>query len=352
MLERAVALLSAGNALAIFPEGTSHSDPDLRPFRSGAARIALAASALRAARGETEGVSVVPCGLYYNRKARFRSNAVLNFGPALSAPVLPLGAGHEPPQSAAVELTRAFEKALRAVTVHASSMEALQLAARAERLLRGADSDEGREPNPKDGKDAQRWRTRQQLIKGYEQLRSAQPQRLAAALERFERFEDFVEGHGLRVEQRVVFPARELMRGALLGIAVGALLLPWAAWGLLANLVTYQGIAWLSGKVSKGEEDVIATAKVLGGLLLYPFTWFLQAAVVGAMFGGLWGLLYLVLSPIAALSALAFVERATRQLTHSVVLTKLALRPGLRRQIVAERAALRAMILELAEHLP
>jgi hypothetical protein len=190
------------------------------------------------------------------------------------------------------------------------------------------------------------------LIKGYELLCRTEPQRLAAALQRFEEFEDFVEGHGLRVEQRVVFPARELLQGALLGTAVGAVLLPWAAWGLLANVATYRGIAWLSGKYSKGEEDVVATAKVLGGLLLYPLTWLLQAALIGVVFGVSWGLAFLVLSPVAALSALAFVERATRQLTHSVVLTKLALRPGLRKQIVAERAALRALIVELAEHLP
>jgi 1-acyl-sn-glycerol-3-phosphate acyltransferase len=40
---RCRALLAEGEAIALFPEGTSHSDPSLRPLKTGAARIALSA---------------------------------------------------------------------------------------------------------------------------------------------------------------------------------------------------------------------------------------------------------------------------------------------------------------------
>jgi len=39
------ALLQRGGAIAIFPEGTTHSEPRLKSFKTGAARIALGCSA-------------------------------------------------------------------------------------------------------------------------------------------------------------------------------------------------------------------------------------------------------------------------------------------------------------------
>ena len=42
---RCRAVLASAGALALFPEGTSHSDSQLRPLKTGAARIALSAAA-------------------------------------------------------------------------------------------------------------------------------------------------------------------------------------------------------------------------------------------------------------------------------------------------------------------
>src|SRR5262245_30251952 len=45
VFERVAAHLSRGGNILIFPEGTSHSEPQLAPLRSGAARMLLAAAA-------------------------------------------------------------------------------------------------------------------------------------------------------------------------------------------------------------------------------------------------------------------------------------------------------------------
>ena len=83
---RCRAELAAGGALALFPEGVSHSDPQLRPLKTGAARIALSAEAEHD--GQL-GVTVVPVGLYYERKALFRSSVLLVVGePIAVAPLL------------------------------------------------------------------------------------------------------------------------------------------------------------------------------------------------------------------------------------------------------------------------
>ncbi len=69
-------LLGQGGAVAIFPEGISHDELELQPLRTGAARIALGA----AFDEHAAGVTIVPVGLVYDAKARFRSRALIDVG--------------------------------------------------------------------------------------------------------------------------------------------------------------------------------------------------------------------------------------------------------------------------------
>jgi 1-acyl-sn-glycerol-3-phosphate acyltransferase len=66
--------LAAGAHLVIFPEGVMHPEPELLPLKTGAARIAIGASA-----HGTE-VAIVPVGLVYEERGRWRSHAVVRFG--------------------------------------------------------------------------------------------------------------------------------------------------------------------------------------------------------------------------------------------------------------------------------
>ena len=69
---RARDVLRRGGSIAIFPEGTTHSDSRLRELKTGAARIALGA--------EMESIAIVPTGIYYTAKQTFRSEALAWFG--------------------------------------------------------------------------------------------------------------------------------------------------------------------------------------------------------------------------------------------------------------------------------
>jgi len=61
--------------LAIFPEGVMHLDPTVRRLKTGAARIGLGA-----AQSGVRGVVIVPIGLVYGDRGRFRSSATLRCG--------------------------------------------------------------------------------------------------------------------------------------------------------------------------------------------------------------------------------------------------------------------------------
>jgi glycerol-3-phosphate O-acyltransferase / dihydroxyacetone phosphate acyltransferase len=71
--------LARGAAVALFPEGTSHNRPHRLPLKTGAARIALEAEV----RHGPLGLSILPVGIVYDDKARFRSRAIVQVGPPL-----------------------------------------------------------------------------------------------------------------------------------------------------------------------------------------------------------------------------------------------------------------------------
>ncbi len=139
------ALLGAGGVVALFPEGISHNEPTLQPLRTGAARIALGA----AADDGTSGIVMVPVGLVYDSKARFRSRALVKVGSP--QPVDPWIARYQADAHGAVrEFTAGLTDQLHAVvTTFRSWQEAEVLAAIAD--LVAAPGPKGTGPDPLDG---------------------------------------------------------------------------------------------------------------------------------------------------------------------------------------------------------
>jgi 1-acyl-sn-glycerol-3-phosphate acyltransferase len=74
--------LQQGDAVCIFPEGVSHSDAQLRPLRTGAARLAL-----DFIDSGGRDLQVVPVGLVYEAKERFRSSVWVRFGSPMDVAV-------------------------------------------------------------------------------------------------------------------------------------------------------------------------------------------------------------------------------------------------------------------------
>ncbi|MFT5195649.1 MAG: glycerol-3-phosphate O-acyltransferase/dihydroxyacetone phosphate acyltransferase, partial [Candidatus Promineifilaceae bacterium] len=70
-------ILHQGGAMAIFPEGKTHSESYLSEFKTGAARIALSAEA-EAEWGDD--LRIVPVGLWYEDKTMFRSSVLVVIG--------------------------------------------------------------------------------------------------------------------------------------------------------------------------------------------------------------------------------------------------------------------------------
>lgn len=156
-------LLAGGGALALFPEGTSHDRPALQPLRTGAARIALEAEA----RCGPLGVRIVPVGLLFEEKTRFRSRALVVVGEPIA-----VAAGKARDEAAAArELTAAVAEGLRRVTLNFGSWDQARLVDRAAELFAG--EEEGPSLAAEFGR-------QQALLAGSDELAARHPERLAA----------------------------------------------------------------------------------------------------------------------------------------------------------------------------
>lgn len=77
MFRAAYTILEEGKCIGIFPEGTSQTDRKVLKLKTGTARIALGAERQNDFK---LGVTIIPLGLYFTARHRFRSNVLLNFG--------------------------------------------------------------------------------------------------------------------------------------------------------------------------------------------------------------------------------------------------------------------------------
>lgn len=132
------AALADGAAVALFPEGISHSEPSLAPLRTGAARIALGAAPLVGA-----AFPIVPVGLVFRQKDVFRSDALVLVGDPLTWQDL-ADRGVDDGE-AMRELTARIEAALRQQTVNLAAWRDEPLVEAALRIW-DAEADERLEP--------------------------------------------------------------------------------------------------------------------------------------------------------------------------------------------------------------
>jgi glycerol-3-phosphate O-acyltransferase/dihydroxyacetone phosphate acyltransferase len=331
-------LLSRGGVLALFPEGASHDEPRLLGLKTGAARIALGVAA-------KEGLRIVPAGLYYTWKTRFRSSALLSFGRPLEVAAFPLDERGEPPPGATKELTRRIEAALSEMTLQAESREALDLARRAERIF-------SIEPEGSETPLAGQLDLRRRFVEGASRLKERDPARYAAIRERLDRFESERREAGLPLEHLTSerLTARSLAH--LVAANLGSLLLlPLAVLGAFLHYPAYRLAGFLANRFAEGEEDQLATIKAGSSVLLFPATWAFSAAAIGILLGRTAALVTAVLAPTSGYAALRASESLDVLIGRGRALLYILSRSYSAGRLVAERRAIREAFLQAAGEL-
>ena len=323
MFQAAFDALASGSAIGLFPEGTSHSDPELKPLKTGAARIALGCFRTTNCRPR-----IVPVGLVLRAKQTFRSEALAVLGEPVAWDDLE---SDEDPERVR-ELTRRIDDALRRVTVNLDAWEDGPLVETAEAIYRAEVLESvaaDRQPSDPDAPDDSPHLDRQRierlavatkiLSERRQHPEALEDPDLVPDLLRYEQ-----ELRSLRMTPRDVAVSRTLARS--LRWVAGRLYL----FGLPSILTAVVGywLFWLpyrlTGILSQRlapSIDQLATYKVLAGALCYG-TWVVSLSILGAVgAGSLWPVLdvwwarvftfglFLVLLPLVGMAGLAVRER-------------------------------------------
>jgi 1-acyl-sn-glycerol-3-phosphate acyltransferase len=342
-LERLGAILDRGGAVCLFPEGISHSDPGLRGFHSGAARVAVAFTRRH---GTSLPLTVVPVGLHYTDKDRFRSSVWLRVGEPIDAPGWL--AGH--PGADARALTQEVYARVRAITLnYETRRESVVLGLAAEIVATG-----GAMPAPlgRDEPEVAAWfRLLARLQDGYRQLSEDDPEVVEALGRRIGRYRSALRKAGILPAE--VFLPMHAGRAALFVLRELELLIvgaPLAAWGILHHVVPYFATRSAARTLST-DEDHWATNTVYPGLVIFGAWYLVLLALAWWLLPHAWAALYSVLLPYAGYYALLYRERAGSAFRRTRTFLRFLVRPALQRELAAEGRAILDEIGALATRL-
>jgi 1-acyl-sn-glycerol-3-phosphate acyltransferase len=334
-------LLTSGVAIGICPEGVSHNEPRLKPLKTGAARIALAA----ASSAEEINLQIVPAALYYTEKTSFRSSALLHFAKPISVAPVILEPDGTPPRVKVRELSSQIEKAMRDVMLHAEQEEALVLIDRAERIF---SAEEISEPDEEQRLDRS-LRLRQRFLAGYAFYHKHAPRRIDAIESRISVFEQELSQAGIDPSDLSLHStAGGTILSLLARILTCALMAPFALFGAAVHYPAYRLAGYLSRRLGT-EQDVLSTFKIISAMLLFPLTWIAVALTAEALTGWAIALVFLLVVPMCGYFAVRFFEEIDQFLGSLAALSMFLMRRRFFVRLLAERAAIRREILALGE---
>ena len=290
--EKMFAALGRGAAVGIFPEGISHDESRLARLKTGAARIALGA----ARRHPSHRVRVVPCGLHYVTRQRFRSSVLIQFGAPIEVDADRLAVEREDPPAAVRELTDELESRLLSLTVNADDWETVRVLDGVRRLYQPP-----RIRLEERIELARRFNTHYPAVRDQPEVRRI-VQRVRAYLDRLE-----AEGLSDRDLQRRIGTGEAALRFLRHLVLVGVWL-PLALLGAPIHLPVGLVLSF-AGRLAASEREVIATAKFCVGFVLLGAAYIAIPSLLWWRAGGAWALAAWILLPLSGFATLRVLAR-------------------------------------------
>jgi len=324
----------------LFPEGKSHSDPNLAPLKTGLARIALMAQAQRS----IGTLPIVPIGLTFERKWDPRSRVVMAIGtPIVLGRDVPKGDGD------ATALTGRIDAGLRGVTLnfrtHDDASEVLSVS-----TLLAEVFDEFRPLEAPDPPLSESVRLAQRISAIAERVPQIHPE-LARRVDRFRAritaFDATIREYAIaandvqmstNVGEGAWFVVRETLVAAIAG--------PLALWGRVNHWLPLRLARSLALRRSRTPDEP-ATNTIVAALVLVLGFYASHTAVVVWSLRYVIGAVYAVSLPPSATWDFRYADRRRRATARVRTYLRFRREPTLQQQLRAELMWLRTEALEL-----
>jgi len=332
-------VLEHGEAVALFPEGITHDDPQLKEVKTGAARMALE---LEHRHGGKLGLQIVPVGLTFSAKELYRSDALANFGePIRAADFL---ADYETHRKECIrKLSHEIEARIQALILHIPNLEHTRVIAAVKRLyldrLRVGDQFVESDMPPR----AEELALTQRISAAVQQIYRNAPEVAAGFAARLNSYESWLTRLRISDEELAKFQNHGgLLRKNLLVALVGVLLLPVAIYGWVFRFLPASVVAWAVRRFANPDirKAQVSTATIVAGMVAFSAFYAVLIAIGHWMFGWPASVWFGLSLPVTGLIAHYYL-RAGRRFLASVRTTIILLRaPSAARRLAAKRLEL------------
>lgn len=319
-----------GRLLAMYPEGSTRAEAHVQRIKTGAARIALAYEA-----HAPGGLAVVPVGLSFEARRRFRGRVIVCFGaPIVVSPYLAIY--REEPLKALHALTATLQRAMEREVVQVERIDAVALARTVQTFYRGELEHELWDERGRVGRRTAPVATSWAVADAVEHLREQAPERVERLWQRILGYHAGLGAYQLRDDGFGARLARPRERQPVARPWQTIVGLPLFAYGAAVNFAPYYLPGWLAGRMSRRQTDY-ATIRLLASVVAFPLFWSLETCLVGWAAGLPWALAFFLSLPLGGLIAYRYLA-GTGRLRHQLRFGALLLtRAQVARRLLAER---------------
>lgn len=246
VFDRIASWLAGGGNILIFPEGTSHNEPHLVEIKTGAARMLL-----RAIEAGAEGLTFQSVALEFDAREKFRSRALLVYGPVRSASDFP-----ERGDAFVAAVTEKIREDLSELLVEGATWDERRLIARVAEML----AHDAGDPT------LAGWNAIGRQVAAARRMLSGDPATVGSIRRRVDAYYRKLDELGLD-DADIAGPEPRAAASLVRQLYLLATL-PFALIGYVLYSIPYGAVAMIARRVKSADE--MSTIKLGAGLVLYP----------------------------------------------------------------------------------